>query len=201
MKILQQTIALFNPSSLNEREIGQLVEQIGRVCWKSEDRITPTSYQPFVRMLISKGHESVLEHVSITILAITARSITHEIVRHRIGAYTQESTRYVSYEKGINFIQPPLAISELNIWQSAMESAEYSYQELSKLTSPQLAREILPQSTASQIYITYNLRQWRHFLKIRTDKAAHPQMQELANSILNKFKILLPIFFEDIKND
>ena len=180
----------------------KFIEQCGRVCYKSEDKMDPHSAEQFVRKLINSGHESVLEHYNITVKIVCDRGVSHEIVRHRIGAYSQESTRYCNYGKAgeLTFISPPLEISyNIKEWEKAMLAAEESYLGLiNDGVSPQIARSVLPNSLKTEIVVTYNLRQWRHFLKQRTSRAAHPQMREIAYMILEKFKQEIPVVFDDI---
>ena len=194
-----------------------LIEQAGRTCYKSENRITTAeSSKEFVKSIMKRGHESVIEHSAMTVKVICDRGVTHEIVRHRIGSYSQESTRYVNYKGGCTFVIPPwinvkeglfeqITTLEENdwtkmLWLEAMLRAEKYYQKL--ITdlgwTPQQARSVLPNSTKTEIIITYNFREWRHFFKLRTSKAAHPQMQEIARPLLDKCKELIPVIFDDI---
>lgn len=179
------------------------LERCGRVAYKSEDKTTPDSARKFVKSLIERGHESVIEHVSITVKLICDRGVTHELVRHRLVAYTQESTRYCNYaKKGMTVIKPPFwreASTEYHIWLASMEMAEKSYNTLIEMgCSPQEARSVLPNSLKTEIATTANLREWRHILKLRTSKAAHPQMRELMMPLLRDFKRLIPVVFDDI---
>ena len=184
-------------------EILKSIERAGRVCYKSEDKITDISALHFVKNIIKRGHESVLEHQSISILLTCDRGVSHEVVRHRIAAYSQESTRYCNYGgEGITvidireyFIHP----HSFDVWFSAMINCERAYLDLLKNgESPQIARSVLPNSLKTEIVITYNLRQWRHFLKLRTSAAAHPQMRDIVLQILYTFRELIPIIFDDI---
>lgn len=198
-------------TEINEESILQFLENIGRKAYKSEDKICKDSGINFILELLKKGHESVIEHFSISVLVICDRGISHEIVRHRIASYTQESTRYCNYSKGkfggeLIFIEPCfwLENTEANqskqlVWRWAMLDAEKWYMRLLQLgATPQEARSVLPNSLKTEIVMTMNLREWRHFFKLRTAKTAHPQMQEIANMILKEFKIQLPTIFGDI---
>ena len=198
-------------TEINEESILQFLENIGRKAYKSEDKICKDSGINFILELLKKGHESVIEHFSISVLVICDRGISHEIVRHRIASYTQESTRYCNYSKGqfggeLTFIEPCfwLENTEANqskqlVWRWAMLDAEKWYMRLLQLgATPQEARSVLPNSLKTEIVMTMNLREWRHFFKLRTAKTAHPQMQEIANMILKEFKIQLPTIFGDI---
>lgn len=177
------------------------IERIGRVCYKSEDKITDDSYVKFVRGIIARGHESVLEHVSITVRIVCDRGVSHELVRHRVGAsYSQESTRYCNYgDSDIKFIQPAgLSADQLYVWRSDMHDAERKYKVLLRLgASAQTARAVLPNSLKTEICVTMNLRAWRHFFALRTDKAAHPQMREVACMAQDLLRAVMPIVFAE----
>ena len=181
------------------------IENAGRTCYKSESLTTQDSAEKFVRMILNRGHESVLEHESITVRVICDRGVTHEIVRHRIASYSQESTRYCDYGgDGIQVISMGnfLDKEQYEIWYEVMDCAEQAYLELRKLgVSPQFARSVLPNSLKTEIVMTMNLREWRHFMRLRTSKAAHPQMREVALMILKVFKKKIPVVFEEFKMD
>ncbi len=189
------------------------IEKIGRVCYKSEGKISDESAERFIRNLIKSGHESVIEHESVTVRMICDRGITHEIVRHRIASYSQESTRYCNY-MGDKFGNEITVIDIANgfaydlndendqkkyaTWEKAMENAEKSYFEMLELgATPQEARSVLPNSLKTEIVVTMNLRAWRNFFRLRCDSHAHPQMQEIADIALDIFKEKLPVFFCD----
>ena len=183
------------------------IEAIGRVCYKSENLMTQESAAPFIRNIISRGHESVIEHEAISVKIICDRGVTHEIVRHRIASYSQESTRYCNYfgdkfGSELTFIRPYFWAensSLYSIWAEGMQAAEKSYLSLIAAgAKPEEARSVLPNSLKTEIVVTMNLREWRHFFKLRTSKAAHPQIREISIPILNHFKTLLPAVFEDI---
>ena len=205
MKIIQPSIEIMTP--LDGDYILKFLEQCGRTCYKSEDKITPDSAKKFIRNLIKRGHESVIEHYNVTVKVICSRGISHEIVRHRIGAYSQESTRYVRYDEIEVICQPNIQLDtwEANVWLTAMVNAEECYQALiMQGIKPEIARDVLPNAVKTEIVITYNLRQWRHFLKQRTSRAAHPQIRQIAEMILKEFQEKIPVVFEDIggkKND
>ena len=190
------------------------VERIGRVCYKSEDRIEEGSAEKFIRGIIRRGHESVIEHGSITVKFICDRGVTHEIVRHRIASYSQESTRYCNYVKekfGSQITCIDLATGfrydlddetdrkKYEVWQKAMENAERSYFQMIELgATPQEARSVLPNSLKTELVATMNLREWRHFFRLRTDAAAHPQCREVAQMLLERFAKDYPVFFADL---
>ena len=190
------------------------IERIGRVCYKSEDKIKADSAEKFIRAIIWRGHESVIEHQNITVKVICDRGVTHEIVRHRIASYSQESTRYCNYtgEKfggQISVIDLRTGFgwdmndandeAKYHIWVHAMEDAERHYQDLLKLgAKPDEARSVLPNSLKTEIVMTMNLREWRHFIRLRGSRAAHPQMREVAQLIGSELTERYPVFFEDL---
>lgn len=183
------------------------IERYGRICYKSEAKISIDSSKNFIKMIIKKGHESVLEHEKITVRLVCDRGVTHELVRHRIASYSQESTRYCNYYKDkfgkeLTFIKPCFwnedSIEYLE-WKNTIQNIENCYMSLIKMgATPQEARSILPNSLKTEIIVTMNLREWRHFFKLRTSKEAHPQMREVACPLLDKFKSIIPVVFDDI---
>lgn len=197
---MEQDIQLVNYKYKDPMDLLQDIERIGRVCYKSEHRITSSSAAPFVRSIIERGHESVLEHISITVRFVTDRAIANELVRHRIAAYSQESTRYCNYKNKIEFIYPKnVSDKQLQLIMEACACAATTYQELiADGATPEIARDVLPLCTKTELIATYNLREWRHILRLRTDKAAHPKMRELMQTLLQFFQGLVPIIFDDI---
>ena len=203
---------IINPSVMLEDEIdGQAIlkklERIGRTCYKSEGNITEDSAEKFVKNIMNRNHMSVIEHESISVRIICDRGVTHEIVRHRIASYSQESTRYCNYSNDkfgneLTFIKPCFfdeGSEGYEIWEKSMQNIENEYMELIEVgAKPQEARSILPNSIKTEIVMTMNLREWRHFFKLRCDKAAHPQMREIANMILKEFKEKIPVIFDDL---
>lgn len=206
MKIINASYRIETP--IDGKQILKRIEKAGRICYKSEDRITDESATAFVRMLIERGHESVLEHESITVRFICDRGISHELVRHRIASFSQESTRYCNYSGNrfgneLTFIKPCFleeGTGGYKLWKQAMFVAEKEYFELLNWgCTPQEARSVLPNSTKTEIVMTANLREWRHFLKLRTSTAAHPQMRELTVPLLKELQRQIPVVFDDIK--
>ena len=197
---MEQDIQLVNYKYKDPMDLLQDIERIGRVCYKSEHRITSSSAAPFVRSIIERGHESVLEHISITVRFVTDRAIANELVRHRIAAYSQESTRYCNYKDKIEFIYPKnVSDKQLQLIMEACACAATTYQTLiADGATPEVARDVLPLCTKTELIATYNLREWRHILRLRTDKAAHPKMRELMQTLLQFFQGLVPIIFDDI---
>lgn len=207
MKIIEPSVELINPIpyevALNTIEIA------GRTCYQSEDRMTADSAEGFIRRIIQRGHESVLEHVSVTARFICDRGVSHEIVRHRIGSYSQESTRYCNYSKGrfnreIQVIRPFFwnrGEEHYDLWRNICALAERQYLYMLDCdATPQEARAVLPNSLKTTLVIvTYDIREWRHFLRLRCDPAAHPQMQQAANMAKNPLTQWGPVFFEDLE--
>ncbi len=195
---------------VNGEEILKRIERIGRVCYKSEERITEDSAKSFIGNILKRGHESVIEHEKISVRIVCDRGVSHEIVRHRIASYSQESTRYCNYAnekfgRELTLIKPLFweeDSKEYQVWLEAMQKIEDAYNRLmDDGAEPQQARSILPNSLKTEIVVTMNLREWRHFLKLRTAKSAHPQMREVAFDILNAFKEKIPVIFDDIESD
>ena len=197
MKLVPQKCELLD--DIDGMEMLEKIELCGRICYKSEGKITDGSCVKFVQNLIRRGHESVLEHCSFTVKFVTSRDITHELVRHRVASFSQESQRYVSYDD-VEFIMPVGLDKDSNLAFNAMYDAEEYYQTMRKLgLSPQLARCVLPNMAKTEIIVTANLREWRHILKLRTSKAAHPQMRVLMIALLNELKKKIPVVFDDIE--
>lgn len=220
-------------------DMEHVIERVARVCYKSEDKITETSHAAILKMLKAKGHEAMLEHASITVLFTTNRGVSHEIVRHRIASFAQESTRYVNYgDKGCVFIRPdwatPMLLGKWKLgytgapsndwddkmdllkaimvdvhdcspdwcWLNQMDFSEGSYNRLlEKGWTPQQAREVLPNSTKTEIVVTTNVREWRHVFKLRalgTTGKPHPEMVRIMQPCLDEFKQRWPLLFGDL---
>ena len=193
MKISKQKVELLN--CLSYEDMLKNIEIAGRTCYKSESEFTKESGEKFVKKLIKLGHESVLEHGSLTFKIKTNRNMTHELVRHRIASYSQESTRYVKYDD-IEFI--PENHFKTTYADDMLTRAEDAYTYLIDYGfKPEEARDILPGCVATTIIATMNMRELRHFLKLRLDKAAHPQMRELAGMIEKIIKENYPVFIDE----
>lgn len=201
MKIVEPSVELLWWTLDPEREI----ERAGRTCYKSEKKINETSAREFCTMLRKSGHHAMIEHAMASFRIITDRGITHEIVRHRLASYAQESTRYCNYSKDkfdnqCSFIQPPdLNQEQLWIWRVACTNAEQTYFELlAKGCTPQIARSVLPNCLKTEIVMMANLREWRHFIKLRGSQAAHPQIRPIAYRIWCELMQVAPSIFEDL---
>ena len=194
--------------NINGQDILKKIELCGRVCYKSEGRIEEGSAEKFVANIIKRGHEAVLEHASITVKFVVDRGVSHEIVRHRLASYCQESTRYCNYMKDdfgteITVIKPLFLEEETDGWWSWFRSCEEAEKEYFNMLdwgcTAQEARSVLPNSLKTELVMTANLREWRTFFKLRTAPAAHPQMREVTIPLLEEFKSLIPVVFDDIK--
>ena len=182
----------------------QKIEWAGRISHRSEDAQTTMSWDKFIRaVVLGHGDWSITEHASVTVDAVVDRGITHEWVRHRIGAYTQESTRFVNYEKKrpASFIKPlDLTSEQTSAWVTAIEECELAYKKMmARGCTPQIARSVFPNALASRLVTTYNLRNWRHFFLMRTTREAHPQMRQVTIPLLAEFQAKIPILYEDIE--
>jgi thymidylate synthase (FAD) len=208
--IIQKPRVLIPESQLDAGIIRKL-ERDARVCYKSEDKMGEYGEynDNFLKSIISRGHESVIEHEKVTVMFIVDRGITHEIVRHRIASYSQESTRYCNYSKEkfgneITVIEPFFLAGKetFRYWEEACLTAEKCYLALLKnKCTPQEARSVLPNSLKTEIVVTYNLREWRHFFRLRCATPAHPQMKQVTIPLLLLFKEKLPLLFDDIEYD
>jgi len=205
MKIIKPSIDILTP--IDGTEILKHIELCGRVCYKSEEKISEGSAETFIANIIKRGHEAVLEHYDITVKFICDRGVSHEIVRHRLASYCQESTRYCNYSKEgfgkeITVIAPCYlepGTEGWSLWQLSCAQAENAYFDLLNWgCTPQEARAVLPNSLKTEVVMTANIREWRHFLKLRTSPAAHPQMREVAMMLLTYFEDLMPTLFGDI---
>ncbi len=222
MNILNASYEILTPISEGGIQELRHIERIGRVCYKSEDRITEDgeSAKKFVKMLIGAHHEAMIEHSTLSVLFTVDRGVSHEMVRHRIASFAQESTRYVNYSKEkygneINVIGLEGGIrldgrmeklsgeaidAILREWRSAMEDAERHYMTMIGLgATPQIARSVLPNSTKTNITITANYREWRNYFRLRTAGDAHPQIREVSIPLLRELKERLPVIFDDIE--
>ena len=200
MKIIQPSFKIETPD-IYFADMLQQLEKIGRVCYKSEDKITATSANDFVKKIIANGHEAIIEHAYITVRFIWDRGVTHELVRHRLANYAQESSRYCCYSttknKDIQLIHPvELTTDQKERRETHYWNVQTLYElEISEGLAPQIARGVLPTSLKTEIIMTANLREWRHVLKLRTSKAAHPQIRELMIPLQAELHRLLPLVF------
>lgn len=205
-------------SEIEKDKILRIIERAARVCKKSEKYINESSAEKMAKLLLDEHHEAMIEFADLTVKFICDRGVSHEIVRHRLGSYAQESTRYCNYSKDkfngqVTFIIPEwLNVEEgqykdgyssentnIAAWLNCMLSCEAYYNRLiNNGWKAEQARSVLPNSTKTEIIVKYNLREWRHFFKMRCSSAAHPQMREIAIPLLNELKERIPVIFDDI---
>lgn len=224
MKLVKQGHQILSFISIGGIEELQRIEVAGRTCYKSEEKITPDgeSAKRFVKMIIDNGHEAMLEHSSLSVRFICSRGVSHEIVRHRLFSFAQESTRYCNYSKGkfggeCTFIVPSdtdwgvnpdeyhdnyMAFEDdslMGLWYASLLEAETDYMYLLNAGwTPQQARDVLPNALKTEIVVTGNYREWRHFFKLRCDEKAHPHMRALAKDLLEDVKMRIPVVFDDL---
>lgn len=222
MNKIKATYEILTPVSEGGIRELQHIEKIGRVCYKSEDYITEDgeSAKKFVAMLIRNGHEAMIEHSFLSVKFTVDRGVSHELVRHRIASFAQESTRYCNYAKdkfgaecAFIDLEPGIMLDNkmkkmsaeeialvLAEWKSAMEDAERHYMKLLALgATPQIARAVLPNSTKTEITVSANYREWRNFFKLRVPADVHPQMREVTIPLLKELKGMIPVIFDDIE--
>ena len=221
MRTVEAHVEFINPPEY--AVVLDTIERVGRTCYKSEDKITEFSAEGFVRGLIKRGHEAMIEHGSVTLCFINDRGVSHEEVRHRIASYGQESTRYCNYSKEkfdgevtyidiergmeldatVSRLPSDVKLAIIREWMQACLDAEEHYMAMLKLgATPQIARSVLNSSTKTEICITMNFREWRHFIRLRNDPTAHPQMREVAQQALDMLYEKYPVFFEEfVKGD
>jgi len=205
MKIIKPSVEIITP--IDGEAILKMLEAVGRTCYKSEDKIQEGSAEKFIAGIVKRGHEAVIEHYNITVKFICDRGVTHEIVRHRLASYCQESTRYCNYSSDkfgteITVIKPCYldeGTEGYRMWTGLCSLAEaYYFDLLNYGCTPQEARAVLPNSLKTELVMTANIREFRHFFKLRCSKAAHPQMREVALMLLKEFKERIPVLFDDI---
>lgn len=187
-----------------------LVENAGRTCYKSVNQGGEESTRAFIKAIVKRGHESVLEHSLMSVKFICDRGVSHEIVRHRLASFSQESSRYCNYASDkfgnqLCFIIPSMFALDsegFETWSRAMADAEIAYLHLIELGyKPEEARSVLPNSIKTEIVMSANFREWRHFFQVRAARyagKAHPQMEEIARPLLKEVQKRVPIVFDDI---
>lgn len=194
--------------NLNGEEILKKIERVARICYKSEDKICKGSAEKMVRALVKSKHEAMLEHFSFSVKFICDRGVSHELVRHRVASFAQESTRYCNYGKtgDVTFIRPLFFDEdsvEMDNWIDSCMKAEQLYNDFILIgRTPQEARAVLPNSLKTEIVVTANLREWRHILLLRAQGVTgkpHPQMLEVMVPLLAELKSKIPVIFDDIE--
>lgn len=208
MKIIEPGYEILTEISEGGLEELKRIERAARTCYKSEDLIQEdgSSAKKLVQKLINRGHEAMLEHEILSVRFIVDRGVSHELVRHRLASYAQESTRYCNYgarNGEITVIRPSFLVEgtpAYKSWCTAIQDAEYWYLDLlNKDCSPQQARSVLPNSLKTEVVMTANYREWRQVFKLRTSSAAHPQMVQVMRPLLLELQKLIPIIFDDVE--
>ncbi len=205
MRIIEPYIdILYMPAG---NTIVEHLELAARTCYKSEDKIREGSAAALLKGLIKSGHHSILEHISISVRIVCDRGITHEIVRHRLCSFSQESTRYANYAREkfgreITVIRPFFWAPDseaYRLWETAMQAAEKTYLDMTeKGISAQEARSVLPNSLKTEIIVTANIREWRHIFNLRCSRASHPQIRQIMLPLLGAFHQRITVLYEDL---
>jgi len=206
MQIIEPSFKIIAPNPFNEKKIMKFIEEQGRVCYRSHYKAGEDTAKLFTKKIIQNGHHSVLEHVNFTIQFVCDRGVSHELVRHRFTSISQQSTRYVNYAgEEIKFVRPygyeDWDQNQKRLWLFAMSKCEDTYKEMVKSgLTPQQARAVLPNSLATEIVMTCNLRELRHILKLRTSKKAHPDMRYLMIFLMAELSEEMPNLFDDLED-
>ena len=208
MIIVEPTFKILYPQTKSEAvDALRRVELAGRVCYKSEDRANEDSYYRFIQMLMGRGHWSVIEHATMTAHLVTNRGVTHELVRHRVASFSQESTRYCNYNKGkfggeITVVNPgELSGENLTAWRQGIEAVEKSYMQMIQAgVSPQIARGVLPNDLKAEIVVTANLREWHHIFTMRCASNAHPHIRHVMKLGLAQMIEWYSPVFDDLRH-
>lgn len=201
--------------SLEGLSIEQSIEDAARTCYKSKNKITDKSAEKLTDSLLRRGHHAMLEFGYARVALICNRGTTHELVRHRLCSFAQESTRYVDYavdDGGIEFIIPAelsnvenhtglfVGMSDLDLWKRAMTEAEFTYMELRRRgVQAQIARGVLPIDLKTEIVVSANLREWMHIFDLRCAKTAHPHIRNIMLNVLDVFSNRIPVLFHNLK--
>lgn len=214
MRIIDPGYEILTPISEGGMDELKMLEKIARVCYKSESHITEDgeSAKKLITALIRSGHEAMLEHGIISVKFTVDRGVSHEIVRHRMASFAQESTRYCNYAgdkfgNELTFIRPsffggPGTISKYGMWCNLMDEAEQSYMRLIELgAKPEEARSVLPNSLKTEIVVTANYREWRHIFALRTSPKAHPQIREVMIPLMQELREKIPVIFETFEEE
>lgn len=208
MKVIHSSYEIFTDLTNPVETILKPIERAGRICYKSENNITDDSCIQFCKMLCERGHEAMIEHSQLSVKFTIDRAIANELVRHRICSFAQESTRYCSYNKNkfgneIKVIVPDELEQDIvnySIWYESCLHAENAYMALlSNNVKAEIARDVLPLSTATEILVTANIREWRQIFRLRTSAFAHPQMRSIMRDLLSELKTKIPVLFDDIQ--
>jgi thymidylate synthase (FAD) len=215
MKVVEQSFGIVSPLTVGSGDSleaafireAKLIEKAGRTSYKSEEKITAHSYDKFIRDIIKRGHEAVIEFGSMTVKFVTDRGVSHELVRHRMSSFVQESTRYCNYDydrfgREITVVKPSAwdswSESQQDWWEGSLKYAELNYLYMVQDDmKPQEARSVLPNSLKTEVMVRANFREWRHIFRLRAvSKAAHPDMRALMLPLYEQCRNLLPCVFD-----
>ena len=195
MQVIKSSVELVNPMSY--KEALNITELATRVCYKSEDKMKEGSAEKLIKGIIKSKHFGCLEHVNLTVKFICDRACSHQLVRHRLMSFNQKSQRYCK-EDNLEVIKPE-GLENTSLWLESCRQAENAYAEMIRRgEKPEVARGVLPNSTATEIYATANIREWRHFFELRCDKTAQKDIRMLALELLCQMFEKYPVFFEDL---
>ena len=195
MEVIKSSVELVNP--MPYKEALNITELATRVCYKSEDKMKEGSAEKLIKGIIKSKHFGCLEHVNLTVKFICDRACSHQLVRHRLMSFNQKSQRYCK-EDNLEVIKPE-GLENTSLWLESCRQAENAYAELIRRgEKPEVARGVLPNSTATEIYATANLREWRHFFELRCDRTAQKDIRMLALELLCQMFEKYPVFFEDL---
>lgn len=199
MKIVKPSVELLWITPNAEK----MIELAGRTCYKSESKITEESSAKFVKMLIDRGHTAMIEHAVASLKFIIDRGVSHELVRHRLCSFAQESTRYVNYKEGIEVICPEgLDKYSFASWHNTCNTAEKMYiNMIENGCKPEIARSVLPTCLKTEIVVTCNFREWLKIFELRTSKFAHPQIKQIMLKALNILYDQVPNIFQNVYNE
>jgi thymidylate synthase (FAD) len=206
MKIIEPSFEIIQPGTSEDglRAL-QTIERFARISHRSEDKQTEESWRGFITaVVLGHGDWSVVEHALASVIFRVDRGVTHELVRHRLFSFTQESTRFVNgrkfYPEGLEFIRP-ISLDSSCFWnfEQACINCEREYFDMLQWgIRPQEARSVLPNALAATIAVTGNLRNWRHFFLMRTSKETHPDFRRVTVPLLGEFQKRIPLLYDDI---
>lgn len=204
---IAEIIGLEQPDDVLRR-----IEHCGRVSYMTWDKEAPGTASKFVEMIIRLGHESVLEHSSVTVIFVCDRSTAQQLTRHRIASFTMESQRYCNYSNDkfgneITFVDPEFQIDSAEAraacyktFEMQMYASEVAYFAMLNLgAKPEDARSVLPNCAACYVAVTANLREWRHIMKLRCEKHAQHNIRRLICELHKVFKNKIPCIVSDIQ--
>jgi thymidylate synthase (FAD) len=204
MRVVEPSYEIIYPTPEIAKLSLPLIERIARDCYQSADKIGPGTDKAMVEKLCGLHHTAMLEFgIDLVVRFVCERGVSHELVRHRLASYAQESTRYCKYKDGIVVVRPPMVSDHGRMaWEEGVRAAELAYTRmLDAGETPQIARSVLPTCVKTVINVKANLTEWRHIFKLRTPHTAHPQMRALMNLLLADVKKLVPVVFDDIESD